>query len=69
MHKINQINCGFVTAKAKWTDLAAVAFYYPELTVKKKKYFSESNRNNNDPNGHNIRPSLNLLNYHGHFLV
>lgn len=42
MHKINQINCGFVTVKAKWTDLAAVAFYYPELTVKKKKYFSES---------------------------
>lgn len=39
MHKINQINCDFVTAKAKWTDLAAVAFYYPKLTVKKKKIF------------------------------
>lgn len=39
MHKINHINCGFVTVKAKWTDLAAVAFYYPKLTVKKKKIF------------------------------
>lgn len=69
MHKINHINCGFVTVKAKWTDLAAVAFYYPELTVKKKNISQNQSRNNNDPNGHNIRPSLNLLNYHGHFLV